>query len=69
MSEPVDPPGGTSDEPGRLGSARAVAGDLKGTEAAELFGLAAAMLALGAVYWAVRDQDRKDRSDRPPAEG
>lgn len=34
--------------------------DLKGPEAAELFGLAAAMLALGAVYWLVRDQDRKE---------
>jgi uncharacterized membrane protein (DUF373 family) len=40
--------------------------DLKVTDAAELFGLAAAMLALGAVYWAVRDQDRKDRVN-PPA--
>jgi hypothetical protein len=41
---------------------------LKVTDAAELFGLAAAMLALGTVYWAVRDQDRKDRVN-PPATG
>jgi uncharacterized membrane protein (DUF373 family) len=36
--------------------------DIKGPEVAELFGLAAAMLALGAVYWLVRDQDRKERA-------
>ena len=35
--------------------------DLATTNAAELFGLAAAILALGAVYWLVRDQDRHAR--------
>jgi uncharacterized membrane protein (DUF373 family) len=34
------------------------------TEAAQLFGLAAAILALGSVYWLVRDQDRKERPTR-----
>ena len=34
--------------------------DLKTTPAEELFALAAAILALGAVHWLVRDQDRKD---------
>ena len=33
--------------------------DLKETEAMQLLALAAAILALGAVYWLVRDQDRK----------
>jgi uncharacterized membrane protein (DUF373 family) len=33
--------------------------DLKDTEALQLLALAAAILALGAVYWLVRDQDRK----------
>ena len=33
--------------------------DLKDTEATQLLALAAAILALGAVYWLVRDQDRK----------
>ena len=32
--------------------------DLASTEALQLFALAAAILALGAVYWLVRDQDR-----------
>lgn len=35
--------------------------DLAATEATKLLGLAAASLALGAVYWMVRDQDRRDR--------
>jgi len=35
--------------------------DLKTTDAMQLFALAAAILALGAVYWMVRDQDRKHR--------
>jgi uncharacterized membrane protein (DUF373 family) len=35
--------------------------DLGATEAAHLFALAAAMLALGAVYWLVRDQDSRER--------
>lgn len=33
--------------------------DLKETEALQLIALAAAILALGAVYWLVRDQDRR----------
>ena len=32
--------------------------DLASTEALQLFALATAILALGAVYWLVRDQDR-----------
>jgi uncharacterized membrane protein (DUF373 family) len=35
--------------------------DLKSTSASELFALAATILALGAVYWLVRDQDRQER--------
>jgi uncharacterized membrane protein (DUF373 family) len=34
--------------------------DLTRTHAEELFGLAAAILALGAVYWLVREQDRRE---------
>jgi uncharacterized membrane protein (DUF373 family) len=34
--------------------------DLSATDAAEVFALAAAILALGAVYWLVRDQDRRE---------
>lgn len=34
--------------------------DLKATDALQLLALAAAVLALGAVYWLVRDQDRRD---------
>jgi uncharacterized membrane protein (DUF373 family) len=33
--------------------------DLASTDALQLFGLAAAVLALGAVHWLVRDQDRR----------
>ena len=36
--------------------------DLASTSASELFALAATILALGAVYWLVRDQDRRERS-------
>jgi uncharacterized membrane protein (DUF373 family) len=36
--------------------------DLTTTYAQELFGLAAAILALGAVYWLVREQDRRERA-------
>jgi uncharacterized membrane protein (DUF373 family) len=36
--------------------------DLTKTYAQELFGLAAAILALGAVYWLVREQDRREGS-------
>lgn len=51
--------------------------DVKAAEALQLFALAAAILALGAVYWLVRDQDRRHRSIRdvttgtasPPAAG
>ena len=39
--------------------------DLASTEALQLFALAAAILALGAVYWLVRDQDRSIEHDRP----
>jgi uncharacterized membrane protein (DUF373 family) len=35
--------------------------DLTRTYALELFGLAAAILALGGVYWLVREQDRRER--------
>lgn len=34
--------------------------DLSQTDSMQLFGLAAAILSLGAVYWLVRDQDRRD---------
>jgi uncharacterized membrane protein (DUF373 family) len=34
--------------------------DLAGGEAAELFALAAAILALGGVYWLVRDREKRD---------
>jgi uncharacterized membrane protein (DUF373 family) len=33
--------------------------DVATTNAAQLFGLAAAILSLGGVYWLVRDQDRR----------
>jgi uncharacterized membrane protein (DUF373 family) len=36
--------------------------DLKETEAGQLLALSAAILALGAVYWLVRDQDRREPS-------
>jgi uncharacterized membrane protein (DUF373 family) len=35
--------------------------DLHETEAVKVFALGAAVLALGAVYWLVRDQDRRER--------
>jgi len=38
--------------------------DLSTTDAPRLFALAAAALSLGAVYWLVRDQDRKRDSQR-----
>jgi uncharacterized membrane protein (DUF373 family) len=34
--------------------------DLQHTEALQIFALAAAILALGSVYWLVRDQDRRE---------
>ena len=40
--------------------------DLASTEALQLFALAAAILALGAVYWLVRDQDRSIERDQSP---
>jgi uncharacterized membrane protein (DUF373 family) len=33
--------------------------DLSETEAAQIFALAAAIMALGGVFWLVRDQDRR----------
>ena len=38
--------------------------DIGPANTGELFGLAAAILALGAVYWLVRDQDRRVRVQR-----
>ena len=38
--------------------------DLASTDALQLFALAAAILALGAVYWLVRDQDRSIEHDQ-----
>ena len=38
--------------------------DLSNTEALQLFALAAAILALGGVYWLIRDQDRRERAAR-----
>ncbi len=43
--------------------------DLGSTEALQLLALAAALLALGAVYWLVRDQDRKSRHARASIPG
>jgi uncharacterized membrane protein (DUF373 family) len=37
--------------------------DMSETQAAEVFALSAAVLALGSVYWLVRDQDRKIARD------
>lgn len=37
--------------------------DLAHTEAAQVLALAAAILALGGVYWLVREQDRRERTD------
>jgi uncharacterized membrane protein (DUF373 family) len=37
--------------------------DLATTDAMQLFALAAAILALGVVYWLTRDQDRRDRTE------
>ena len=39
--------------------------DLTSTDALQLFALAAAILALGAVYWLVRDQDRSIEGESP----
>jgi uncharacterized membrane protein (DUF373 family) len=36
--------------------------DLTSTDAPQLFALAATILALGGVYWLVRDQDRRERA-------
>lgn len=43
--------------------------DASKTEPLTIFGLAAAILALGAVHWLVRDQDRKDTAGQTPASG
>ena len=37
--------------------------DLTSTDASQLFALAATILALGGVYWLVRDQDRRERRE------
>ena len=42
--------------------------DLKQTDALQLVALAAAILALGAAYWMVRDQDRRRAEARLAAE-
>jgi Phosphate-starvation-inducible E family len=42
------------------GPGRSSGADLSAADAAEVFALAAAILALGAVYWLVRDQDRRE---------
>jgi uncharacterized membrane protein (DUF373 family) len=39
--------------------------DLASTESSQLFALAVAILAFGAVYWLVRDQDRSIEHDNP----
>jgi uncharacterized membrane protein (DUF373 family) len=39
--------------------------DLSVTDALHLLALAAAILALGCVYWLVRDQDSRERASRP----
>ena len=41
--------------------------DLKATDALQLLALAASILALGAAYWMVRDQDRR-RTEAKAAE-
>lgn len=41
--------------------------DLSRAYALELFGLAAAILALGAVYWLIRDQERRRRARSVPS--
>lgn len=41
--------------------------DISATTAAHVFSLAAAIVALGSVYWLVRDQDRKDEVDKQEA--
>jgi uncharacterized membrane protein (DUF373 family) len=37
--------------------------DLTSVDASQLFALAATVLALGGVYWLVRDQDRRERKE------
>jgi uncharacterized membrane protein (DUF373 family) len=41
--------------------------DFATTEAAHVFALAAAILALGGVYWLVRDQDSRERAKGSPS--
>ena len=38
--------------------------DLSATDANQLFALSSAILALGGVFWLVRDQDRPDRDEK-----
>jgi uncharacterized membrane protein (DUF373 family) len=41
--------------------------DLNNTDSLQLFALATAVLALGAVYWLVRDQDQRHGAVRQPS--
>jgi uncharacterized membrane protein (DUF373 family) len=43
--------------------------DLNSAEAQQLFALAAAILALGGVYWLIRDQDRRGRTKASSTRG
>ena len=40
--------------------------DAAHVEPVTLLGMAAAVLALGAVYWMMRDQDRRDSAEEAP---
>lgn len=50
---------------GLLAMVRKVIVDMGETAALDLFGIGAVVLALGIVYWLIRDQDRKQGSDDP----
>jgi hypothetical protein len=40
--------------------------DLSATEANQLLALSAAIIALGGVFWLIRDQDRRERVGQKP---
>jgi uncharacterized membrane protein (DUF373 family) len=40
--------------------------DLSATDANQLFALSSAILALGGVFWLVRDQDRREEATNEP---